>query len=117
LYLNDNVFYFKVACPELKHLMKQRQYDSLQISFLRTSLQNKLIFANVIIRIPAISTSKSLCNFSVENSLTTMTVAGQRLARQVPERYAVNKNKRPLQDNGFGICIAARTCSPLTTLR
>jgi hypothetical protein len=31
-----------------------------------------------------------------------MTIAKQRLAKQVPERDAVNKNKRPLLDNGFG---------------
>jgi hypothetical protein len=29
-------------------------------------------------------------------------IARQRLAKHVPERYAVNENKRPLLDNGFG---------------
>jgi hypothetical protein len=31
-----------------------------------------------------------------------MTIAKQRLPKHVPERYAVNKNRRSLQDNGFG---------------
>jgi hypothetical protein len=31
-----------------------------------------------------------------------MTIARQRLAKYVPDRYAVNKNRRPLLDNGFG---------------
>jgi hypothetical protein len=31
-----------------------------------------------------------------------MTIARQRLAKHVPECYAVNKNRRPLLDNGFG---------------
>jgi hypothetical protein len=30
-----------------------------------------------------------------------MTIARQRLAKHFPERYAVNKNRRPLLDNGF----------------
>jgi hypothetical protein len=30
-----------------------------------------------------------------------MTIAGQRLAKHVPERCAVNKNRHPLLDNGF----------------
>jgi hypothetical protein len=31
-----------------------------------------------------------------------MTIARQRLAKHLPERYTVNKNRRPLLDNGFG---------------
>jgi hypothetical protein len=34
--------------------------------------------------------------------VTNMTIAWQRLAKHVPERYAVNKDRRPLLDNGFG---------------
>jgi hypothetical protein len=86
-----------------------------------------------------------LCRFSSDNKLsstywvlsvnivTNMTIARQWLAKHVPERYAVNKKRRHLLDNGFhydgitsvsvtagrcrGICIAARTCIPVTTLR
>lgn len=31
-----------------------------------------------------------------------MTIARQRLAKRIPERYAVDKNRRPLLDIGFG---------------
>jgi hypothetical protein len=31
-----------------------------------------------------------------------MTIARQRLAKHIPELYAVNKDRRPLLDNGFG---------------
>jgi hypothetical protein len=31
-----------------------------------------------------------------------MTIARQRLAKHVPESYAVNKNRSQLLDNGFG---------------
>jgi hypothetical protein len=48
--------------------------------------------------------------------VTNITIAGQRLAKHVPEHYAVNKNRCPLLDTGFGICIAARTCIPVITL-
>jgi hypothetical protein len=39
-----------------------------------------------------------------------MTVTRQRLAKHVPERYAVNKNRRPLLDNGFWILWKLHTC-------
>jgi hypothetical protein len=34
--------------------------------------------------------------------VTNMTIARQWLAKHIPDRYAVNKNRRPLLDNGFG---------------
>jgi hypothetical protein len=50
------------------------------------------------------------------NNVMNMIIDRQRLAKHVPELYAVNENKRPLLDNDFGICIAARTCIPVTKL-
>jgi hypothetical protein len=35
------------------------------------------------------------------NTVTCISSARQRLAKHIPERYAVNKNKLPLLDNGF----------------
>jgi hypothetical protein len=34
--------------------------------------------------------------------VTNMNIARQRLAKHVPQRYAVNKNRCPLLDNAFG---------------
>jgi hypothetical protein len=34
--------------------------------------------------------------------MTNMTTARQRLAKHFPERYSVNKNRRPLLGNVFG---------------
>jgi hypothetical protein len=42
-----------------------------------------------------------------------MTIARQRLAKHVPERYAVNMNRRPLLYNGFGHHERIRDSGPL----
>jgi hypothetical protein len=34
--------------------------------------------------------------------VTNMTIARQRLTKHISELYAVNKNRHPLLDNGFG---------------
>jgi hypothetical protein len=51
-----------------------------------------------------------------DNIVTNMIVARQRLAKHVPERYAVNKNRRPLLDNGFRYHGTARVSDATTVL-
>jgi hypothetical protein len=46
--------------------------------------------------------------------VTNMAIATQRLSKCVPERYAVNKNRRPLVDNGF--CYQRIRHGPTTTV-
>lgn len=41
--------------------------------------------------------------------------ARQRLAKHVPKRYAVNENRRPLLDNGFGSHEIAGVCGTTQT--
>jgi hypothetical protein len=61
----------------------QRADETQTVRFITNSFfKNKfakynIIFANVITSIPAIFLSKSLCNMSVENTLTNMTIARQ----------------------------------------
>jgi hypothetical protein len=48
-----------------------------------------------------------------------MTIARQRLSKHVPERYTVNKHRRPLLDSGFdyhGIASVSEATNTLTVL-
>jgi hypothetical protein len=45
-----------------------------------------------------------------------MTIARQWLAKHVAERYAVNKNRHPLLDNGFGYYGITRVSDTTTAL-
>jgi hypothetical protein len=59
----------------------------------------------VIIIIIMVLRDRLPCNL---HTVTNMTIARQRLAKHVPERYAVSKNRHPLLDSGFNYhCIAS----------
>jgi hypothetical protein len=55
-----------------------------------------------MIRINIILESSRTFSLRFLTNIALWRIARQRLAKHVPEHYAVNENRRPLLDNGFG---------------
>jgi hypothetical protein len=82
---------------------------TMRITVLRNVMPCSLVFRNRTARLHGVTLQNIVWRF-----------ARQLLAEHVPERYALNKNRRPLLDNGFdyhGITIVSDTTTALEPLK